>query len=99
MVKNAAYKIIDTKGATYYAIALALVRIIEAILRDENSVLPVSTLINDYYGLSDVCLSMPSLINRLGVKKFLKLELSAQEQNQLKQSGAWLKEIIGKLHF
>jgi len=93
-VKNAAYQIIEAKGATYYAIALALVRITEAILRDENSVLPVSTMTNDYYGVKDVCLSIPSLINRSGIERLIKLELSAQEQEQFKHSADTLKEII-----
>jgi len=93
-VKNAAYKIIEAKQATYYAVALALVRITEAILRDENSILPVSTLINDYYGISDVCLSIPSLVNRKGVEKYLTIELSPEEQALLKHSAATLKEII-----
>ena len=96
-VKNAAYKIIEKKGSTYYAIGLALVRIVEAILRDENSVLPVSTLINDYYGIDDVCLSIPSMVNRNGAEKFLKLELSGIEQTQLKHSADTLKGIIKKI--
>ncbi|MGA1825148.1 MAG: L-lactate dehydrogenase [bacterium] len=96
-VKDAAYKIIKSKGSTYYAIALALVRITEAILRDENSILPVSTLINDYYGISDICLSIPSLVNRNGVEKFLRLELSLKEQEQLVHSAASLKTIIQDL--
>ncbi len=62
-VKNSAYQIIKRKGATYYAIALALTKIVGAILRDENSVLPVSTLIHDYYGIEDVCLGMPAVVN------------------------------------
>jgi L-lactate dehydrogenase len=93
-VKNAAYKIIEAKGATYYAIGLALVRIVGAILRDENSVLPVSTLINDYYGINDVCLSIPSIVNRSGVEKFLRLELSTIEQEQFKYSAETLKGIV-----
>lgn len=93
-VKNAAYKIIEAKGATYYAIALALTKIVEAILRDENSILPISALINDYYGVNDVCLSIPSLINRNGVERILRLELSAEEQEQFKHSANTLKEII-----
>ncbi|MFC1699940.1 L-lactate dehydrogenase [Candidatus Omnitrophota bacterium] len=96
-VKNAAYKIIKAKGATYYAIGLALVRIVQAVLRDENSVLPVSTLIEDYYGISDVCLSIPSIVNKNGVGQFLKLELSAKEQQQLKHSAQVLKDNIKKL--
>lgn len=98
-VKNSAYKIIEGKGATYYAIALALVRIVEAILRDENSVLPVSVLINDYYGIKDVCLSIPSLVNRNGVEKFLRLELSAREQEQFIHSADTLKDIMKNIKF
>lgn len=98
-VKMAAYKIIEAKGATYYAIALALVRIVEAILRDENSVLPISTLINDYYEINDICLSIPSVVNRQGVKKFLKIKLNQLEEKQLKHSAETLKEIIKKIGF
>jgi len=96
-VKNAAYKIIETKGATYYAIGLALVKIVGAILRDENSVLPVSTLISGYYGVEDVCLSMPSLVNRSGVRKFLRLKLSGDEEVLFKKSAETLKDIIRQL--
>jgi L-lactate dehydrogenase len=93
-VKNAAYKIIDAKGATYYAVALALVRIVEAILRDENSVLPVSTLINDYYGIEDVYLSLPSIVGRNGVNNYLDIILSKKEQSELRYSAETLKGII-----
>jgi len=98
-VKVAAYKIIEAKGATYYAIALALVKITEAILRDENSVLPVSSFINDYYGVDDVCLSLPTVLNRSGVKNILKIELSGQEQEQFKASAEALKKILKELKF
>ncbi|MGA1796907.1 MAG: L-lactate dehydrogenase [bacterium] len=98
-VKNAAYKIIELKGATYYAIGLALVRITEAILRDENSILPVSTLISDYYGIDDVCLSIPSLVNRNGVEHFLRLQLSNEEQERFKHSAETLKQIIDQITF
>lgn len=93
-VKNAAYKIIEAKGATSYAIGLALVKIVESILRDENSILPISTLINDYYGINDICLSIPSIVNRNGVEKFLRLELLQLEQEQLKHSAKTLKDTI-----
>lgn len=98
-VKNAAYKIIEAKGATYYAIALALVRISEAILRNESSVLPVSTLITDYYGINDVCLGMPSIVNRGGVENFLRLELSEQEVEELRHSAVSLKAILRSIQF
>lgn len=98
-VKNAAYKIIEAKGATYYAVALALVRITGAILRDENSILPVSTLINGYCGINDVCLSIPSLVNRNGVERHLHIDLSDNEQVELKHSADTLKEIIRSIKF
>ena len=97
--KNAAYEIIAKKGATYYAIALSLVAIVEAILRDENGVLPVSTLIHDYHEIEEVYLSMPSIVNRHGVRQFLKLALSSDEALQLKNSAKKLKEILKAIGF
>ncbi|MFH1784024.1 MAG: L-lactate dehydrogenase [bacterium] len=96
-VKNGAYKVIDAKGATYYAIGLALLEIVGAILRDENSILPVSTLIEDYYGINDVCLSIPSIVNKGGVKDFLKLKLSDEEERGFVKSANTLKEVIKNL--
>ena len=93
-VKNAAYQIIQAKGATNYSIALALVKITKSILRNENSILPVSTLITDYCGISDVCISIPSVVNINGVQQYLKLELSDQEQELFKNSANALKNII-----
>jgi len=93
-VKNAAYQIIQAKGATNYSIALTLVKITRSILRNENSILPVSTLITDYYGISDICLSIPSRVNINGVDQCLKLELSKQEQKLFKLSANTLKKII-----
>jgi len=98
-VKNAAYKIIELKGATCYAIALALVRITEAILRDENSILAVSTLITDYYGINDVCLSIPSRVNRNGVEHFLRLDLTDEEQKRFQHSATMLKGVIDQIRF
>jgi L-lactate dehydrogenase len=98
-VKSAAYKIIEAKGATYYAVALALVRITECVLRDENSVLPVSTLINDYYGISDVCLSLPCKVNRNGIEQYLRLELSDKEQKNFMHSAQTMKDIIRSINF
>lgn len=97
-VKNAAYEIIKTKGATSYAIALALVRIVEAIIRGENSVLPVSVLVEDYYSIEGICLSIPSLVNKNGIKNFLKLELSDIEQKQLIDSAGALKDVIKSIN-
>ncbi len=96
-VKNAAYEIIDKKGATYYAIALALQKIAEAVIRDDNSILPVSTLIENYYQINDVCLGIPSLVNNKGVDKILTIKLSQEEQKNLRHSAETLKEIIKKI--
>jgi len=93
-VKNAAYEIIQAKGATNYSIALTLVKIIRSIVRNENSILPVSTLITNYYGISDICISIPSRVNIKGVGHFLKLDLSEQEQELFKLSANTLKKII-----
>ncbi len=93
-VKNAAYEIIEAKGSTNYSIALALVKITRAILRNENSILPVSTLITDFYGVSDVCLSIPALVNNTGVAQYMKLNLSGQEQELFKHSAKTLKKLI-----
>jgi len=98
-VKNSAYKIIEGKGATYYAVGLAVRRIVEAILRDENSILPVSSLMQGYYGVNDVCLSLPSLVNRNGVSKVLKLPLSNEEIAQFQHSADVLKQSLREIGY
>jgi L-lactate dehydrogenase len=96
-VKSAAYKIIEFKGATYYAIGLSLVKVVSAILRDENSVLPVSGYMEGQYGIKDVYLSIPSLVNRNGIERQLEIELSKDEEAQLRASADKLKKEIKKL--
>jgi L-lactate dehydrogenase len=96
-VKNAAYEIIKRKGATNFAIGLALVRIVGSILRDENSVLTVSTLLDDYYDISNVCLSIPVILNRNGVSKTLKIALDQSEIAYLRASAKILKDVIKSL--
>jgi len=91
------YEIIAAKGAISYSIALSLVKITRCILRNENSILPVSTLINEYYQINDVCISLPSLVNRNGVEHYLDLELSELEQKQFAHSANTLKNIINEL--
>ena len=98
-VKNAAYEIIKLKGATNYSIAMALVKITKSILRNENSILPVSTLITDYYGISDVCISIPSIVNINGVEQTIKLDLSAEEEELFKHSANTLKKFIQDIKF
>jgi len=98
-VKNSAYKIIERKGETSYGIGLALVRITRAILNNENSVLPVSSLANGYLGVEDVYLSLPSIVNKTGVKQVLSVELSPQEEEAFKNSASTLKKIISEIGF
>ncbi|WP_291125202.1 L-lactate dehydrogenase [Flavobacterium sp. UBA6031] len=93
-VKNSAYEIIKRKGATNYSIALSLVKITRAILRDENSILPVSTLVTDYYGVSGVCISIPSIVTIHGVAQYVKIDLSVEEQELFKHSANTLKGFI-----
>jgi len=96
-VKNAAYEIIERKGRTYYAIGLGLTRIVESILRDENAILTVSSLLQNYYEVSDICLSVPSIVNREGIRSVLKLPLSPSEQESFQKSASILKEIANSL--
>jgi L-lactate dehydrogenase len=95
--RDAAYQIIERKGATYYAVAAGLVRIVEAILRDQRTVLSVSSLIGDYYGIDDVYLSLPAIVGRRGVEKTLRLGLSAEEASGLRRSAGLLREMNGAL--
>lgn len=92
--RRAAYEIIHRKGATYYAIAAGLVRIIEAIVRDENSVLTVSGVTNGIHGLNDTALSLPSVINRQGISKTLDLPLSNEEEARLRKSAQIIHDAI-----
>ncbi len=92
-VIDSAYRIIAGKGATNYAVALAGSRIIEAVLHDENRVLPVSSLLQDYYGISDVCLSVPAIVGRSGVGERLEVPLSARELGGLMRSAETMRTI------
>jgi L-lactate dehydrogenase len=92
--RDAAYRIIEAKGATYYAIALALDRIATAILRNEASVLNVSTLLTDYYGVSDVYLGVPCIVDRSGVRNVLPLRINETEQNLMQKSATKLRGLI-----
>ena len=95
--RDAAYHIIERKGATYYAISAGLTRIVEAILRDQSTVVSVSSLINDYYDIHDVCLSLPSLVDRGGVEKVIRLDLNDQELEGLRNSARVLRQSIEDL--
>ncbi|XID94029.1 L-lactate dehydrogenase [Paenibacillaceae bacterium WGS1546] len=95
--RDAAYQIISAKGATYYAIALALDRIITAILRDEGAVLNVSTLLQDYHGISDVYLGVPCVVDRSGIREVMDIPMTEEEKTLLKRSADKLKELIASI--
>lgn len=96
-VVNAAYEIIQGKGATWYAVGLAVSRIVEAVIRDEDRVQPVSSLLDDYYGISDVCLSVPSIVNGRGVVDKLPIPMSEGELAGLKASADSLRSVARSL--
>jgi L-lactate dehydrogenase len=93
-VRDSAYEIIEKKGETSCGIGLALVRITQAVLNDENAILPVSSLVDGYLGINDVYLSLPSVINRGGVREVLQIELNDEEEEAFKHSAQKLKKII-----
>ena len=91
-IRNSAYHIIEAKGATNYGVSLAVRRIVAAIIRDENSVLTVSTLLNGEYGLDDVCLSVPCIINRKGIKSIVETTLDQSEEKALEKSAEIIRD-------
>lgn len=100
-VKHAAYNIISKKGATYYAVALAVARIVEAIVNNTNSILTVSTYIHEAYEgrIKDVYLSLPNIVNRQGADRLLTPKFSKQEIDDLVKSSEELKKLISQIEF
>ncbi len=98
-VKNAAYKVIAGKGATNYAIGLSGARIVEAILRDEGSILPVSSVLTDYRGISGVALSVPSVVDVTGIRQVIDVPFSVDEMRALEHSAETLQASLTSLGF
>ena len=96
-VRDSAYQIIKRKGATYYGIAMAVARIAECIVKDEQAVLPVSVILGGEYGLSGLALSIPSVVGKNGVEKVLEIPLNEKERNALCNSAVQLKRVIETL--
>lgn len=96
-VRDAAYHIIELKGATYYAIGSGLERIIESILRDQNTILSVSGLLQDCRGVSDVCISLPMVINRQGISRVLCVPMNSEEENRFRASARIVRQVIDSL--
>ncbi|OUN06544.1 L-lactate dehydrogenase [Flavonifractor sp. An92] len=96
-VRDSAYQIIERKGATYYGIAMAVGRIAESIVLDQESVLPVSVVLEGQYGLDGLCLSIPSVVGKNGLESILEIPLSPEEDEALHASARQLKEVIAQL--
>ena len=92
-VVNAAYEIIEKKKATYYGIGMALNRLVRAILDNENSILTVSTYLENQYGQDDIFIGVPAIINRNGVRELLELDLDKEEQEKLDKSCELIKQM------
>lgn len=98
-VRNAAYEIIEDKGATCYGIGMALVRIVKAVLDNQFSVLTVSTLIEEYAGVRDTCFSLPCVLSRGGVVNTLRPALEPQEHQGLAESASVLRENLESIGY
>jgi L-lactate dehydrogenase len=96
-VRTAAYKVIEGKGATNYAIGLSATRIAEAVLRDERAVLPVSTVLSDFRGLSDVALSVPSIVGSSGAFPIRDTPFSDPEWAQLVASAEAIRDAAAEV--
>lgn len=92
-VRDAAYDVIQRKGATFYAIGLSVASIVESVLRNQHSVLPISSLMQGPYDMEDVCLSLPTIVGSEGVIQVLDLPLSEDELAGLRQSASVLREV------
>ena len=96
-VQQAGATVIKNKGATYYGIALCVTRICEAILKDQNTILPVGSMINGTFGITDVVLSIPSIVNAQGIQKVVEIKLTEEELALLQLSAKKLKETIAEV--
>lgn len=96
-VKNAAYEIIQRKRATYFGVAMAVKRICEVIVRDEKSIIPVSTMMHGEFGIDGVVLSMPCIVGGDGIETQVPIKLDEDELTRLKESAKILKGIIDEL--
>ena len=96
-VRDSAYRIIEAKGSTYYAIAESVRRITEAIVRDERAILPVSALLEGQYGINDICMGIPCVVGKNGIEEILEIPLSKEEHGRLLRSASTLRSTLGNL--
>nr|WP_152512715.1 L-lactate dehydrogenase [Haloplasma contractile] len=98
-VRDAAYEIIKRKKATYYGIGMSLAQVTKAILNDSNSIYTISSLVDDYYGVTDLYIGIPCIINRSGVREIIKLNLTKSDQERFKKSANILKDMIKEIGY
>ncbi len=96
-VKTAAYRVIEGKGATNYAIGLSAARIVEAVLTDEEAILPVSSVLSNYHGVSGLAMSVPTLVNAQGAAKAIEVSMDASEQAAFEKSAAAIRASLDSL--
>ena len=96
-VRDSAYHIINYKGSTQFAVGLALVRITGAILRSQNSILSVSTLVESYFGINDICLSVLSVVSDSGITRIIESPLSSEELTLMSHSADVLRKAINSI--
>lgn len=95
-VKNAAYEIINRKGATYYGIAMSMAKIYKSILNDQASVLPVSCYLDGEYGHDDLFIGVPAIIDRKGIRKVIEIKLTDEEKEKMEISVKAIKDAINQ---
>ena len=95
-VKNSAYEIISKKKATYYGVAMAVKRICEAIIRDEKSILPISSMMNGEFGIKGISLSMPAIVGKDGVESMVPIQLNEEEIIKLQASAKTLQDVLSQ---
>ena len=96
-VRNSAYEIVSRKHSAYYGIAMSVKRICEAVINDEKSVLPVSSLIDGVYGIHDVAMSIPAVVGKDGIEDIMPIRLNDDEQKRLQDSAKVLREVIDEV--
>ncbi|EOS43246.1 MULTISPECIES: L-lactate dehydrogenase [Bacteria] len=96
-VKNSAYDIISKKQATYYGIAMSVKRICECVVRDEKSILPVSSIMHGNYGIKEIALSMPAIIGADGIETHVPISLNEKEMEKLHNSAKTIRKIAEEL--
>lgn len=98
-VKNAAYEVLERKGNTSFAVALAVRRIVEAIIRDEDSILTVSTLLKGEFGIEDIYMGIPCVVGETGIKRTLEVKLNEEELKELRESAEVLNNSLKEINY